>query len=206
MKKWMAIISLLAVTAALVGIGAFGWFSDTETSNDNTFTAGSLDLKVDGKDDPEVIHITRTNLVPGNLWATQYGGQWVIRNAGTVGGNITVTIKNLKDVENGCIEPEVSAGDITCGTEIDQGELGKGLINRVYWSLNQPPWGSLTPSFSSLVAAEDQPVTGALFHLNPGESKNAYLYMTWDSSSTDNLGQGDSVELDIEFYLEQDHP
>jgi predicted ribosomally synthesized peptide with SipW-like signal peptide len=205
MKKWLIVIGALVIIAALVGIGAFGWFSDTETSNNNTFTAGSLDLKVDNKDDPQVVHITRTNLVPGAAWTTQYGGQWVLKNAGTVGGTVTFTIKNLADYENGCLEPEIEAGDVTCGTSPDQGELGQGLINRVYWSLNQPPWGSLDPSYTSLALAENQPITGTLFHLAPGESKNAYLYLTWDTSMNDNLGQGDSVEFDVEFYLEQDH-
>lgn len=203
-----SIVKSLAVIVAVAGVAGgvtFAYLSDAETSNANTLSAGTIDLKVDNQDDPTLVHITRTNLKPGGVWDTQYGGQWVIKNAGTIPGTVSVTIKNLKDKENGCIEPEQNAGDTSCGTSDDQGELGKGLINRVYWSLNQAPWGSLTPSFSSLSSAVGVPVTGALYHLNPGESKNAYLYLTWDSSANDNKGQGDSVEFDVEFKLEQDH-
>jgi len=198
--------SMLIVTAvAVVAVGATGaYFSDSETAAGNTLTAGTLDLKVGGQDDPLVVHVTRTDLKPGAPWTTQYGGQWVVNNAGTIPGTVTATIKNVKDIENGCIEPEVNAGDITCGTGTDQGELGTGLLNHVYWTLNQAPGGTLSPTFTSLMSAQGVPVTGPLYHLNPGESKNAYLYLTWDTSINDNLGQSDSVEFDVEFTLNQD--
>ena len=200
------ILGVLAIAlVTIVAVGAtIAQLSDTETSVGNTLSAGTIDLKVDNQDDPLLVHITRTNLVPGPNWTTQYGGQWVIRNAGTIPGTVSVKILNVKDWENTCIEPEVGAGDVTCGVGDDQGELGAGLINRVYWSLNQPPWGSLVPMYPSLQAAEGNAVTGALYHLNPGESKNAYLYLTWDFSVNDNRGQGDSVEFDVEFTLTQD--
>lgn len=203
-------ILLSLVVIGLISVAAIGatraYFFDTETSTSNVLTAGTLDLKVDDKEGTQVVHLSRSNLVPGPAWTTQYGGQWVIKNAGSVPGTVTVTIKNLKDWENGCNDPETKAGDTTCGTGSDQGELGKGLINRVYWTLNQVPWGTVGPTFSSLANAVNVPVTGSLYHLNAGESKNAYLYLTWDTSATDNLGQGDSVEFDVEFRLDQDHP
>src|ERR1035437_3339451 len=47
MKKILLSVSMIAV-AAVVVMGATGaFFSDTETSTGNTFTAGAIDLKVD---------------------------------------------------------------------------------------------------------------------------------------------------------------
>ena len=47
MKKILLSLSMIAVVA-VVGVGATGaFFSDTETSTNNTFTAGAIDLKVD---------------------------------------------------------------------------------------------------------------------------------------------------------------
>ncbi|KKR68565.1 MAG: hypothetical protein UU09_C0006G0012 [Microgenomates group bacterium GW2011_GWA2_40_6] len=201
-------IILSLVLIAVAGTGVIGatraYFSDTVTSNGNTFSTGTLNLTVDNKEDPLVLHLARTNLKPNAPWTTQYGGQWVIKNTGSISGTVTVTIKNLKDYENGCLDPETETGDITCGSGVDQGELGKGLLKNIVWQLNQAPWGSLTPSFSSLTSAIDVPVTGVKYHLDPGESKNAYLNINWDNSSGDNQGQSDGVEFDVEFVLNQD--
>jgi len=206
MKKILLSLGVIAVVA-IVGVGATrAYFSDTVTSTGNTFTTGTLDLKVTNQDDPLVVHITRTNLKPSASFTTNLGGQWVIKNTGSVPGTVTVTIKNLKDHENGCIDPEAEAGDTTCDVGDDQGELGRGLINRVIWGLNQAPWGSLTPSFTKLSDAVGVPVTGAKYHLDPGQSVNAILSLYWDTSVNDNKGQGDSVDFDIEFTLDQDLP
>lgn len=205
MKKIIIGLVIIAVVGTIAVGGTIAYFSDTQTSTGNNFTTGTIDLKVGNQDGPTVVHITRTNLQPNAPWTTQYGGEWIIKNAGTIPGTVTVTIKNLKDHENGCLDPEIKAGDVTCGPGDDQGELGKGLLTHIVWGLNQAPWGSLSPSFSSLSAAVGIPVTGALYHLNAGESKAAYLNVSWDTSANDNLGQGDSVDFDIEFTLNQDH-
>lgn len=65
MKK--ILFSLL--TVGVVGSIAFGlttaFFSDTETSKDNTFAAGSLDLKIDSLDNPPAI-VNVSHLKPGD--------------------------------------------------------------------------------------------------------------------------------------------
>ncbi|MGB9793119.1 MAG: TasA family protein, partial [Thermacetogeniaceae bacterium] len=43
-KKMLAVMVGLLMVAALVGAGTFAYFSDTEASTDNTFTAGTLDM------------------------------------------------------------------------------------------------------------------------------------------------------------------
>lgn len=46
MKKIIFSLSIIAVAAAIVIGGTYAYFSDTETSTGNTFTAGQIDLKV----------------------------------------------------------------------------------------------------------------------------------------------------------------
>jgi predicted ribosomally synthesized peptide with SipW-like signal peptide len=46
-KKIIISLSVIAAVAAVVIGGTISYFSDTETSTGNTFTAGSIDLKVD---------------------------------------------------------------------------------------------------------------------------------------------------------------
>ncbi len=199
------ILSLITISAVTILAGGItrAYFSDTETSNSNTFSAGTLDLKVDNKEGAQVIHMTRSDIKPASPFSTQYGGQWVLKNVGTVPGTVTATIKNLKDHENGCIDPETKAGDISCGAGDDQGELS-GLLGHVQWSINEAPWGRvLTPTFTSLKNANGVPVTGTYFHLDPGQSIPAYLNINWDTSANDNKAQGDGVEFDVEFHLDQ---
>ncbi|MDY6916477.1 MAG: SipW-dependent-type signal peptide-containing protein [Chloroflexota bacterium] len=47
MRKILLSLLIIAVVASVAAVGISGaWFSDTETSADNTFTAGTLDLKI----------------------------------------------------------------------------------------------------------------------------------------------------------------
>jgi len=205
MKKIALSIAMIALVAS-VAVGATkAWLSDTETSVGNTLSAGTLDLKVDDKEGGLVVHYTLAGIKPALPYTTQLGHQWVLKNVGSIPGTVTATIKNLKDYENGCNSAEIAAGDVTCLLGSDQGELS-GLLGNVVWSINEAPWGrSLTPTFTSLKNGNGVPVTGTYFHLNPGESIPAYLNLNWDTSANDNLGQGDSVEFDVEFVLNQDH-
>src|SRR3989344_7283517 len=47
MKKILLSLSMIAVVAVVVAGATGAFFSDTETSTGNTFTAGAIDLKVD---------------------------------------------------------------------------------------------------------------------------------------------------------------
>ena len=50
MKRILLSVMVMALLALLVGGGLFAHFTDTESSEGNSFTAGTLDLKVDGED------------------------------------------------------------------------------------------------------------------------------------------------------------
>jgi len=90
----------------MVGLGVNAYFSDTETSTGNYFQAGTLDLKVDGVDDPNVVHITLGNMKPGD--DTLYY-KWVLKNVGSLPGKLSVTFGTMDDQENGINEPEAIA-------------------------------------------------------------------------------------------------
>lgn len=49
MRKLLASVLTLSVIVGAVAYSTGAFFSDTETSNDNTFTAGGLDLKIDSQ-------------------------------------------------------------------------------------------------------------------------------------------------------------
>jgi len=51
MKKILISVISLALVVGLLGAGAFAWFSDTEVSEANTFTAGTLDIEIADSDE-----------------------------------------------------------------------------------------------------------------------------------------------------------
>lgn len=64
----LAIIVILALASVSVG-ATLADFSDTETSRDNLIAVGSLDLKVNGEDDPEVGPVIEiTNVTPCQIY------------------------------------------------------------------------------------------------------------------------------------------
>lgn len=74
MKKF--ILPLLTMALAVVIVGATSAeFSDTETSTNNTFTAGTLDLNVDGGN-TNVVKFTVNNMKVGS----QNIGTWRLNN------------------------------------------------------------------------------------------------------------------------------
>lgn len=132
MKRILVSLFVMAV----VGISAVGltraYFSDTETSTGNTFSAGTLDLKVDGAD--AVVPFTVSNLKPGETKGSQ---TYTLKNMGSLPGVVTLKVKNVTTNENNLIEPEVSAGD-SDGSRLDPDGFtiatdGKGeLLDQLY--------------------------------------------------------------------------
>jgi spore coat-associated protein N len=129
MKK--ILLSLFVISAvAIAGVGATtAYFSDTETSNDNTFTAGTLDLNVDGGN-TNVVKFTVANMRPGN----QPKGTYTLANVGSIDGFLDLESIAVTNNENSCIDPETDAGDVTCDNPgASQGEL-QDVVNIGYVS------------------------------------------------------------------------
>ncbi|MEM0095695.1 MAG: TasA family protein [Candidatus Bathyarchaeia archaeon] len=102
----MISLFIIGILALGIGWGTHSLFSDTETSTGNTFTAGTIDLKVNGTDDPYVVTITLSNMKPGDN--TGYY-KWILKNVGTLPGRISVTFSAIINNENGVNEPEQAA-------------------------------------------------------------------------------------------------
>lgn len=64
MKKIIGLGIAVAVIIALVTTGTLAQFSDTETSEDNVFTAGIIDLEIDAEDTEGVIFSAQDDPLP----------------------------------------------------------------------------------------------------------------------------------------------
>jgi predicted ribosomally synthesized peptide with SipW-like signal peptide len=121
--KILLSLSVIAAVAAIAIGGTVAYFSDTETSTGNTFSAGTLNLQV-GDSDPTSVKITLSGMKPGD---TGNAATWLVKNTGSIAGKLTIAVGAITNNENNCIEPEQDAGDTSCGTSTDQGELGANL-------------------------------------------------------------------------------
>jgi predicted ribosomally synthesized peptide with SipW-like signal peptide len=85
------LLSVLAIflVIGLVGAGTFAWFQDTETSTGNTFTAGTLDLKVadgnEGFGDGVSATWNMSNMAPGVAFVGPFSVG--LQNSGSVAAN-----------------------------------------------------------------------------------------------------------------------
>jgi len=149
------LLSLLTVGA--VGALAFGasqaFFSDTETSQDNTFIAGELDLKVDSEchywqDDSDIGCGTGegngnwalSDLVPGvhkffnfdDVKPGDYGEDTVSLHVFDNDAWGKLVISGIVDSDNGCTEPEGESSDLDCNPTPAPGD-GELRENLSFW-------------------------------------------------------------------------
>ena len=151
MKKIFVSLTLI-VAASIAIVGATrSVFSDTEQVLGNTFSAGTLDLKVDDTDGT-IEKITFTNIAPG--FDSQYR-VFCLKNTGTVSGQPSIQFSQITNEENGVNAPEAIA-ELEPYASIE-GELGQYLkytigIAPCNWSVPsnlisewstgpQHPWG-----------------------------------------------------------------
>jgi predicted ribosomally synthesized peptide with SipW-like signal peptide len=179
-KKVLISLFIVGILALSIGWGTRSLFTDTETSSGNTFTAATLDLKVDGNDDPNVVYITLSNMKPGD--DTGYY-KWVLKNDGTLPGKVSVTFSLMTNDENGVNEPEQAAESQPYASP--DGELGQYLKPGIEpWNL--PPGVIILERNDQegwfIAMVEEEIDTGGTIGWGPkGWSVPSKLYSVWQT-------------------------
>ena len=91
MKKILISLMAIALVVGLVGAGTIAYFSDTESSTGNTFTAGTLVLSVTGSETGSAGWVSPTNWAPGET----EDGNVVLANTGTIEAAMQLQIDNI---------------------------------------------------------------------------------------------------------------
>ena len=142
-KKILIGLSIIGIVSAVVIGATMAYFKDTETSTGNTFTAGSIDLKIDYKCDDGACDVPLKDLGAGDNFFGRTAKYCDIKPGDT--GEVTISwhvndneawgrlrIDDIQDWEYGCTEPEADI-DTTCDTPGQgEGELSKN-INFTAW-------------------------------------------------------------------------
>jgi len=129
-KKIIGLTLAALVVVAMIAVGTFALFFDTETSTGNTITAGTLNLTADvtgggsvsgsktGSGDGVNQYLTISDALIGDTGTITF----TLANTGSAPGTLTIVSTGTSD-ENTIWEPEAAAGGVTNGS--GNGEMGK---------------------------------------------------------------------------------
>lgn len=189
----LVIILILTMMLGTMGTGA--WFSDQETSNGNSLTAGILDLTIDGGD-TNVVKFTVNPFVPGD----QPNRTFELKNEGNIPGYLDIESIVVTDHENGRKEPEIEAGDSTPNI----GELSSIVSIRLMHDKNGDGWlqtGDVIIYDGKIKNIGSNYDSNIL--IGPGETVYINILINWHSTTEDNTAQSDSTDIDFSFELGQ---
>lgn len=225
MKRILISLSIIGAAAAIAIGATTAFFSDTETSQGNTFTAGAIDLQIDS-------HATFNGVaVPNSTWALKdlvptsdkffnltdikpgdVGEDTISLHVINNDAWVCAQVSNLTNLENGRTEPE-AAVDTSAGT--NEGELQNALVMTIWRddgvgsnhegkcdNIHQDGEATLAsghPVNGVLPIYDSHTGTGAL----PGGSTSC-LGVAWSLPiATGNEVQTDSMTGDISFNVVQ---
>jgi len=116
-KKIIISLSVIGVIAAIVIGGTFAYFSDTETSENNTLAAGTMDLNIDGNN-TAVQTMNLSDKAPGDIGK----GDSVLKNVGSLDGELDIAMGTVNNYP--CTDTTYGKHDGTEYCTADAGTLG----------------------------------------------------------------------------------
>ncbi|MEK7079411.1 MAG: TasA family protein [Patescibacteria group bacterium] len=201
----MKIVKSLLVIALVIGaVGATtkAFFSDVGTSSANTFTAGTLDLKLDGIDDLTA-NWTMPNMVPGDSVSASIA----ITNTGTQNADhveinpVANDITDAAPVATNALDKylQLTAATYNGDDLLSSGDGGKNLNDA-----NGNGWIDLDDLESTVNAGEG----GQLDNLSAplasgGSTKTLAMTLKFRTDAPNDL-QGDSDTMSMTFTINQD--
>ncbi|OGJ15751.1 MAG: hypothetical protein A2632_02235 [Candidatus Pacebacteria bacterium RIFCSPHIGHO2_01_FULL_46_16] len=207
MKEHKVIQSIFVISFTLAIVGytlTQSLFSDVETSDTSRFVVGTLDMDVVAPNGSSAESIAVTNF--GGPDSLTGGKTWKITNVGSLPGELSMSLANLVNNENGCNEPEALV-DVTCENPgLGQGELGAVITATVLLDDGVHPDPIIVSNLATSAQEEFalQWVTNAgKINLPAGDSLEVQLSWSSEVTSFANEIQSDSVMFDIVFDLEQ---
>jgi|PlaIllAssembly_1097288.scaffolds.fasta_scaffold68610_1 predicted ribosomally synthesized peptide with SipW-like signal peptide len=207
MKKILGLTIACVLLMAMVAGVTIAYFSDTETSDNNTFTAGTLNLTVNGNDGSNTIVFTVTDANPGQSGS----GTWTLVNTGNLAGYVdleNISVTNAENFNAATNESEAAndadtsnatgGGELAANLDVvlfvDDGAGGGTANNRIQDGTEATIYNG---KLGSIMASYNQ-------NLALGSGATTYVSMTWSvGTGVNNTIMGDSATLNITVELGQ---
>lgn len=209
-KILLSFASIIAAIALVVG-ATFAFFSDEETSNDNLFSAGTLDLVLCDDDENVGPNCDNAQEAATDSVVASFGSADLVPGA-------TVSAGFLELQNNGSIDAaEVELSGITTETG-DVGDPG-AIENELLLDLRTGSDSDCTGSINQTAAIElvvgngDGELTlgelgnGTVYDALPGITAGSDYFLCMSVTLDDDAGnevQGDAAEIDLTFTANQD--
>ena len=206
------LLSMLAtfLVIGLVGASTFAWFQDTETSTGNTFSAGTMDLKVsdwnEGFGDGVSATWTMSNMTPGVTTVGPFSVS--LQNSGSIAANhVEISFSHSIDEATNPVEsdtnPNSVAADLAKWIEITSITYTDGFSGTLT-DANGNGFLDLDDLTWAVNAAEGGPLDN-LFPPPPNSSGTRTFQMTlkFNAGATNDI-QGDILTTTVTFTLNQD--
>jgi spore coat-associated protein N len=203
MKSLLISLVAVALVGGLVGGGLFAYFSDTETSTGNTFTAGTIDIDLTG-DLGAVVH----GSVYHDFKPCETGYlEFTITNSGQNPADVWKLIKDVVDDGGILSGPEIVAED---GTAVDN--LSEVTLFDLWIENSVPADHVFNEGVDEMLINESQGLTVAyvagkymyLGALANGTSMNiVQSFHIVDNGQPQNEYQGDTFSFSEDFFAQQ---
>ena len=209
-------IMIIGIATAFLGAGTFSYFTDTEISTGNTFTAGTIDIAIDGQN-PWTGSFTFDDIKPCRV-------EYITFTISNVGNNPVNVFKEIKDVactggvaeySSASSEPEYTE----CGGEfnVNGNPTGNGYVEvcnidtaiiydmtvEVYDTSGRLWWQVIYDEDSNMMVSDISQLGKMQLGMIP---VGGYMVVTQSyhmKADTTNWAQGDTMTFDIEIYGEQ---
>ena len=205
-RKILGSVGAVGAAGAAAGLGTSALFSDDESFENNSITAGTLDMTVDAKvpnhgindawagavgfdgydpetaDGPPGVGVTLEDMKPGD-WVILCYEIGVETNPACLG----LKTENTANDDNGLTEPEESGGGDSTGGD-GEGELAQNLEVAVYDDLNE--------------SALDGSLSGAETALSSKLLGDVTLQDVWDTFDSGDAIAADTTSFDFYVLLE----
>lgn len=201
MKKIFGLTIATLIVLAMMAGGTWAYFSDTESSANNTLTAGTMDLNVDGGN-AAVTTFSVTGKAPGDSGT----GSTTLANAGNLSGELDITFSAITNTGNGTGEFGDSSGDLGGVAEmavyVDVDQSGAWNAGDIGLKSDGTTYSSPTALNYATINSYGSDTFNAVETVNASAADS--LVIDWRiPTSAGNSIQGDSVSFDITFTLEQ---
>lgn len=183
MKRIVFSIFTLTLVVTAASSITYSLFADTETQEDNTFATGQIMLEMSNS---ETMPFDVSGIVMGD---SGKGSVTLKSTDGNSDGELTVAVNNFSQFENGCIQPEIDAGD-PCGN----GDLDLGFRMAMYLDVNQDGVYNQSDGDIELEYSGNTNTTAGLQYARVSQ----YIGDNWTPFA---MSAGDEVDLVIEWSL-----
>ncbi|KUJ93486.1 MAG: hypothetical protein XD40_1336 [Archaeoglobus fulgidus] len=187
MRKLLLSILSIGFMMAVIATGTLTYFYDVEVSDNNTITAGTIDISVDGEN-PWTTSVIVTDDAKPSLNFCVYK---LVCNNGTNPAVVYTRIDNITESNNEVTEPELEA---------DPSGLINDLSNVTWFDLayNKGEGWNVLVKEGVLTVRDVEGTWYKLTTLQPDECVNV-LFSFHMKSDAGNEYQGDQMQFDIVF-------